>query len=139
MNDLKNISDNGAPILHGDGLQSVRERIEAEFQKSRQAGPTSLVPKPPGVEIIFSTEPAPLAPKPLRPLADRAEAILKVAVKKFAQAPVRHPLHEMYHVIVGPTAPLDLNKLFQEALECLPEIPKVDERLAVADLWDAER
>ncbi len=134
------ISLNGAAVLSGSGLQSVRERIEAEFQKSRQAGPTSLVPpsKPQGVSRILAAQPAAVAPKPLRPFAERVEVILRVAEKKFAQTPVRHPLHAMYHVISEPAVALDLNQLFQDALACLPEARKVDDRLAVTNLWNGE-
>lgn len=130
-------SSNGTPILSGGGLQSVRERIQQRFDEARETGATSLMPAKPRVERILSAEPTPLAQKPLRPFAERAEVILKVAEKKF-QAPVRHPLHAMYHEIVEPLTAPDLNRLFEEALACLPEIPKVDERLPVADLWDGE-
>jgi hypothetical protein len=38
-------SPNGAPILSGNGLQQVKDRIQQRFAEARESGATSLVPK----------------------------------------------------------------------------------------------
>ena len=128
-------SPNGAPILSGSGLQSVRERIQQRFDEARKVGATSLMPAKPRVDRNLS-EATPLAPKPLRPLHEIVAPVVRVAERKFAQTAVRHPLHEMYHVISEVNNP-NLNQLFREALAAIEHIapPETDLRHEVEDVW----
>jgi hypothetical protein len=94
----------GAPILTGDGLQSVRKRIEAEFAKAKNIGPTSSVPPKPSVPSpdLRTLETA-VAPRPRRPLAEIAVPVLRVAERHFENVVYRHPHHQGAYVVTAPT------------------------------------
>lgn len=125
------ISQNGAPILTGSGLQSIRERIEREFAQVRKAGATSLVPKKTKAQrSLLLAEPA-----SARPLHVIAAPILRVAEKRFAQAPVRHLRHQETFVISAPTETCE--EILRLSLRCIDEmnLPMTkEERHEVGDL-----
>ena|SRR5438128_7510761 len=61
-------SENGPPILRGRGVAHVRAMIQKAFE---------------AVHGQIASELAPKSPKPMRPLAERAAPILKVAERLF--------------------------------------------------------
>jgi hypothetical protein len=71
-------SANGAEILHGGGLQSVRERIQRAFQEIHNGIVLGR-----DIELVeeIKLDAAPLAQKPLRSLSVKGEPILRVAVQ----------------------------------------------------------
>jgi len=103
----------------GSGLQSVRERIEAEFQKSRQAGPTSLVPVKPKAEVLERTVRMDRILS-LRPLAEIAAPALRAAEQKIGNTKILHPHHEICFVVTRPQEPAAT--LFAQALAALEGI-----------------
>ncbi len=116
-------SPNGAPILSGSGLQSVRDRIQNKFDEARQAGATSVVPSKPHRSML-SAEPA--VAKTPRTLHEIAVPILRIAEKKFT-APVRHPRHQEIYVVVEPKESLDI--LFSQSLEAIKHVPQDKKQL----------
>jgi hypothetical protein len=109
------ISPNGSPILHGNGLQSVRERIEHEFAQVRKAGATSLVSKTKTQRSLLSVEPAQLLP-----LADRAAPMLRAAEERFAQTPVRHQRHQETYTLTTPVETCE--ELLRMALQSIDKM-----------------
>lgn len=107
-------SPNGAPILDGRGLQSVRERIQQAFQDIHKDIPLNERQ----VEIIEEVKPvAAAAPKPLRPLADRAEPILRVPGRRFQHVVGRKHHHPNVYVVKVPKE--KVQDLFEAALRAL--------------------
>ena len=108
-------SPNGAPILHGRGLQSVRERIQQAFRPIHKDASQNECEIESVEEVKLDVTPA--APKPLRPLADRAEPILRVAERRFKHAVGRRHHHDAVHNVVVPTE--SVQDLFETALKAL--------------------
>lgn len=107
-------SPNGAPILDGRGLQSVRERIQQAFQDIHKDIPLNERQ----FEIIEEVKPvAAAAPKPLRPLADRAEPILRVPGRRFQHVVGRKHHHPNVYVVKVPKE--KVQDLFEAALRAL--------------------
>ncbi len=120
MTNLKNISENGAPILSGEALQRIREDVAKRFAEALGQGATSLVPAKPRMDRIL--EATPPAPKPLRPLCEIAVPILKVATRQAGSTPVRHIRHQETFEIVRPTETLE--ELFKESITALADLPQ---------------
>jgi hypothetical protein len=98
------ISPNRAPILHGSGLQSVRKRIEAEFAKANNSGPTSLMPPKPVAETSHLSEVNVVettAAKPRPPLVELAAPLLRVAENRYRATRLSH--HKVEHLVTMPT------------------------------------
>lgn len=91
------ISENGAPILSGRGLQEVRKLIEVRFAEARKGLVTpdrnsqkfspTLKSGGQGVEH-----------RPLQPLAEIVAPVLRAAERSFDNAPLHHHRHEIYVV-----------------------------------------
>jgi hypothetical protein len=113
------VSPNGAPILSGSGLQQVKERIEQRFARAREAGVTSLVPtKPPAhrsppLQAEVEVVPA----KPLRPLAEQAAVLVRVAARRFANTAAKHPRTQESYCVVDVRETVD--ELFAAAIEAI--------------------
>ena len=122
MSDLKNISENGAPILHGEALKRIREDVAKRFAEALGQGATTLVPPKPSEERSLLA-PTSLAPaRPLRPLHEIATPILKVATRQAGSTPVRHIRHQETFEIVRPTESLE--ELFKESIAVLADLPQ---------------
>src|SRR5271166_2481465 len=98
------ISPNGAPILRGSGLRSVRERIEAAFAKANNSGPTSLVsqksaPKMSHMSVTEAAETTAAKPRP--PLVELAAPLLRVAENRYRATRLSH--HKGVHLVTTPT------------------------------------
>jgi hypothetical protein len=113
---IRNTSDvysqHGGAILHGRGLENVRARIKAEFDKARGAAPIKSEPRVESVEI----DPNPLgcnlmAAEPS--LQKRSAAILRAI-----PTPLRRQ-HNGVHDLGEAPKEVDLSKLFDEALKSL--------------------
>ena len=111
-------SANGAKILHGGGLQSVREHIQRAFQEIHNG--TRLDHDIEMIEEVKLAVP-PVPRKSLRPLAEKAEPILRAAAhhNKGAVAPTHHnAVHRSsVHIISIPRKSAD--RLIAEALQLL--------------------
>jgi len=98
------ISPNGAPILRGSGLQSVRERIKAAFAQANNSGPTSLVPPKPvpktshpsEINVVETT-----TAKPRPRLVELAAPLLRVAENRYRATRLSH--HKGAHLVTTPT------------------------------------
>jgi hypothetical protein len=138
VSDPKNISENGAPILTGKGLEAVKKIMEQRFTAARQTGPTSLVPP----NVAQTVERLCLTARPIRIATPRPELsvlaapILKVAEGRFANTPVRHPHRQDCHVIVEPSIP-DISALYAEAVAVIerttPKAPMKSDRHVMQD------
>jgi hypothetical protein len=139
VSDPKNISENGAPILTGKGLEAVKKIMEQRFAAAMQTGPTSLVVPPKDlaktVERSCLTRPVRIAmPRP--ELSVIAVPILKVAERRFANTAVRHPHTQDCHVIVEQSIP-DISALYAEAVTVIerttPRVPTKSDRHVIQD------
>ena len=122
------VSPNGAPILSGGGLQQVKERIQQRFTQAREAGVTSLVPtKPPAHRSPLQAEVEVVQEKPLRPLAEQAAVLVRVAERSFAKSAVRHARTQESYWVVDVREPVD--ELFAAAIEAIErDVPKQQKR-----------
>jgi hypothetical protein len=126
-------SDNGAPILSGNGLKTVRERIAQEFERARTverrryAHPGELDPAQFGRR---KDDPPPKPAKSRPALSLLAKPILEDAVKAAPLIYHRRPdvvVHDLGDVSVVDDVP----KLFDAALRALgysPENPPDEPR-----------
>ena len=140
MSDPKNISENGAPILTGKGLEAVKKIIQQRFAAAMQTGPTSLVV--PLTDVAKTVERSCVTVRPIRIATPRPELsvlaapILKVAEGRFATTPVRHPHTQDCHVIVEQSIP-DISALYAEAVAVIdrttPKVPTKSERHVMQD------
>src|SRR5712671_3115305 len=110
--------ENGAPILHGEGVAAVRKKIEAAFRDARtktHAGTSGkrmeMVKE---VEVGISIAPTTPLPTPLRPLAERAKPIFRACERRLRHSAKRH---SAVHYISVPTQSAD--RLYEEALRFL--------------------
>lgn len=115
-------SPNGGVILTGAGIAAVRKRIEEAFSSVRADVSTSE----PEIEIVeevqtdIKSNPAPDNSSPPiaeRPLAERAEAILRVAEQRFQHAVGRRHHHPNVYIVTIPTK--TAQELFDAALKSL--------------------
>jgi hypothetical protein len=110
------ISPSGAPILHGNGLDQVKRRIEEAFRAVRTDVRTNT--NEPEIEIIQKA--APVIQRPQRPLAEKAAPILHAAVqgRKDTAIPHHNAVHrKAVHTISIPKK--SAQELIAEALKVL--------------------
>ena len=112
------VSPNGAPILSGTGLQQVKERIEQRFAQAREAGATSLVPSKPVAHPSPPQTEAEVEPaQPLRPLAEQAAVLVRIAERRFAKTVVRHARAQESYWVADVREPVE--ELFAAAIEAI--------------------
>ena len=122
-------SGNGAPILNGSGLKTVRARIEKRFAEARQSGPTQVCNQAAGREVRLTTDlPMPIATKPQPSLKERAEILAKTVTTSGSIKYHRRNIAECWDIGAVPVVD-NVNELFDEALRALgyPSVkPSVD-------------
>ena len=134
--ETKNISDSGAPILTGKGLEAVRKIMEQRFAVAMQTGPTSLVPPE---DVAKTAEHSALtraaAPKPPR-FEEHTAILVRAAERSVGKYKVQMPHHEnVYWVSVQEN--VDLNALFADAIAVIErDMPKVEKRSDRHDILD---
>jgi hypothetical protein len=112
------VSPNGANILDGKGLHSVRERIQQAFESVRVDVRTDFLAQVlEEIEITEEVEFIDLdlehAHEPLRPLAERVETIVTAAEQGLQHTADWEP-HSAVHYIAVPTETPE--QLYAEAL-----------------------
>jgi hypothetical protein len=140
VSDPKNISENGAPILTGKGLEAVKKIMQQRFAAAMQTGPTSMVVPP--KDAAKTLERSCLTARPIRIATPRpelsllAQPYLRAAEKRFADTPVRHPHTQHCHVIIEQSIP-DISTLYADAVAVIerttPKVPTKSDRHVMQD------
>lgn len=88
----------------------MKAHIEAAFSRAKDHGPTSLVSGPALCDVDVTPT------KPLRPLAEQAAVLIRVAERRFARTVARYPLEQETYTIIEPRQPVDVAALMREAV-----------------------
>lgn len=113
------ISENGALILSGSGLKTVRQRIEKRFAEARQCGPTQVCNRAAARELRSTTDlPMPVATKPQPSLQQKAEILAKTVPTSGSITYHRRNIAECWDIGAVPVVD-NVNELFDEALRAL--------------------
>src|SRR5258708_7946492 len=97
------ISINGAPIEHGHGLDAVCKKIHSAFREIYSDLRADIQSNEREIEIVEEVDTAPVPDNPLRPLAESADPILRVAERHFQHAVARRHHHNAVYRISVPT------------------------------------
>ena len=117
------------------GIEETRRRIEAAFEKARQAGSTTLVPKKNAARTAARPR-LTRAPAPTRPLHILAATLVHKAAESVSNKPVLMPHHEGAYVVVRPTASFE--ELVKAALEAIErDVPKVAKKTERHEIKEA--
>ena len=99
-------SRNGALVMTGRGLEEVRKQIKERFALVREQNA-----KPIAVETGKE-------PRPIRPLAEIAAPILKVAAARFTS--FKHSRHQDTYVVTSPSETAE--ELFSAAAKAVDQV-----------------
>lgn len=114
------------PTRSSPGIDAVRQRIEAAFEKARKHHePVTCDSKVLTLSRLRATTVPPHQPppRPLKPLSDTAGPILRAAERRFANVSIRHQHHfkTCYDVIVPVES---AERLIQQATAALGSFPQ---------------
>jgi hypothetical protein len=103
------VSESGARVLTGRGVECVRKIMEQRFAAAMQTGPTSLVPPD-----VAKTERSTLNEAP-RQFEERAAILVRVATRSVGRYRTSNPRSENCYWVTD-DGNVDLNALFAEAV-----------------------